>query len=157
MAEVHSVDARDQLVLDEARRAMDQQVRDVEDIRARVGSLAALAVAVSGFLGGLSLRDGAAMTWATWSGLVSAFVAVGGCAFVLWPRDLEFILNVKAMDDRIDNGHSATQMVRDTSLGLEEARLRNAGRVDVLHRTYVAGLTMVVVAMALLLVDLAGR
>jgi len=157
MAEAQKVDPRDQLVLDEARRALDQQVRDVENIRARAGSLAALAVAVSGFLGGLNLRDGAAMTWATWCGLASAFAAIACCVSVLWPRDLEFILDINAMDGRIDGGHTAAQMTRDTSLGLEAARLRNSGRVEALLWAYVGGLALVVLAVSFLLFDLAGR
>lgn len=157
LSEQVAVDPRDQLVLEEARRRIDQQKKDLEGLRNRAGSTAGYATVVASVLGGLSLRNNAQPTEWTWAGLGALVVAAASCVFVLWPRKLSLSLDVKTLDDRIDEGHDIARMMRDTSLGLVKDHGTNQRRLNRLHNAYVVSLVAVQAEVGLLLLDLVRR
>lgn len=153
----HDRDPRDELVLEEARRAVDQQVQDLGDLRARASSLAGYAVLVAGFLGGIALRDGGSVGGWMFAGFVALVGSVLTTVFIQWPRTFTFSLDAEGMDSRIDEDHTMSQMTRDASLGLAAAQKLNKGTLGVLHLAYSLGLSALVAEVVLLLVDLTRR
>jgi hypothetical protein len=145
---------RDQLVLDEARRAMDQQVRDLDGVRNRAGNLAGYAVAVGGFLGGIAPRpDGQPSVWLFAGG--GAFLVAALLTFlVLRPRELTFVRDIRVLDARVGDGDSVSSMTRDLSYGIWDDKESNQKKLDGMHDMYWWALLAVNVEAALLLVNL---
>jgi hypothetical protein len=152
-----SIDPRDQLVLDEARRAIDQQKKDLEGLRSRAGTTAGYATVVASVLGGLSLRNGAHPTVWTWAGFAALAVAAAASVYVLWSRTLTLSLDIEQMDSRIDEGDGIGTMMRNTSHALHRDRKTNQRVLNRLHTAYVLSLLFVLIELCLLLVDLARR
>lgn len=150
-------DARDQLVLDEARRGIDQQKEDLQGLRNRAGATVGYATVVASVLAGLSLRNGGEPTGWTWAGLVALGIAAVFSVFVLAPHTFTLVLNVEEMDNRIDAGDAIGQMLRDTSLALHRDHETNQRVLTLLHRAYVFSLMAVLAEVGLLLTDLARR
>jgi hypothetical protein len=148
-------DPRDRLVLDEARSLVEQQRRDLEGLRGRASTQAGVAVAVAGFLGGIGLRDGAEPSCLTWLALECLVLAVLACLYVLKPRTFHLGLDVKYMDDLIDEGQSFSEMSRNTAHGLIENFGKNQSKLIRLHWTYFVSLVAVVGEMSFFLLDLA--
>ncbi|WP_328519538.1 hypothetical protein [Kribbella sp. NBC_00359] len=144
-------------MLDEARRAIDQQKKDLEGLRSRAGTTAGYATVVASVLGGLSLRDGTHPTAWTWTGFAALAVAAAASVFVLWPRTLTLALDIEKMDGRIDKGDGIAVMIRDTSLALYRDRKANQRVLNRLHNVYVLSLFFVLIELCFLLVDLARR
>lgn len=150
-------DPRDQLVLDEARRGIDQQREDLQGLRNRAGATVGYATVVASVLAGLSLRNNANPTNWTWAGLAAFGLAATLSAFVLAPRTLTLVLNVEQMDNRIDEGDALGTMMRDTSLALHRDHEGNQRVLKRLHRAYLLSLIAVLAEVGLLLTDLARR
>ncbi len=127
---------RDQLVLDEARRAIDQQVRDLDGIRTRAGNLAGYAIAVGGFLGGIAPRsDGRPSVWLVAGG--AAFLAAALLTFlILRPREFTFVRDIRALDSRVGDGDSVSSMTRDLSYGTWDDKESNQTELNRMHRMY---------------------
>src|SRR5204863_3298263 len=81
------------LAFEEARRALEDQERAVEELRSRSGTLIAAAAITTSFFGGQTLHGQHLHTFA-WIA-VAAFVGAGlGSLCILWPRrDWEFSLD----------------------------------------------------------------
>jgi hypothetical protein len=81
------------LAFDEARRALEDQERSVEQLRSRSGALVAAAAITTSFFGGQTLHGNRLHTFA-WIA-VGAFVGIGlSTICILWPRrDWEFSLD----------------------------------------------------------------
>lgn len=151
------VDPRDQLVLDEARRGIDQQKDDLQGLRNRAGASIGYATVVTSVLTGLSLRDEAGLSVLTWAGLTTFGLAATLAVFVLAPRTLTLVLDAKQMDERIDEGDLIGTMVRDTSLALHRDYEANHRVLMRLHRAYLLSLLAVLAEVGLLVADLARR
>lgn len=145
---------RDQMVLDEARRAIDQQVRDLDGIRTRAGNLAGYAIAVGGFLGGIAPRsDGQPSVW-LYAGGAAFLVAALLTFLILRPRQFTFVRDVRALDARVGDGDTVSLMTRDLSYGIWADKESNQNKLDRMHRMYWWALLAVNVEAALLLVNL---
>ncbi len=74
------------LALEEGRRGFDQLAGEIDVLRNRAVSTLGMGGLAASFLGGLAIRDGAAVTCWTWLA-VSAFVVLAVmCVATLWPR-----------------------------------------------------------------------
>lgn len=144
---------RDQLVLDQAHRAIDQQVRDLEGVRGRAGNLAGYAVAVGGFLGGIALPDGQPSVW-LFTGAAAFLTAASLIFFILRPQAFTFVLDVPELDGRVGNGDSLSAMTRDIALGTWQNKEKNQSIINDMHQQYRWALLAVNVEAALLLVNL---
>ncbi|MEO5663741.1 MAG: hypothetical protein ABIR39_10685 [Nocardioides sp.] len=152
-----SVDAnapRDQLVLDEARRAIDQQIRDLEGVRDRAGNLAGYAVAVGGFLGGIAPRSDPHVSPWLWAGASAFLVAALLTYLILRPREFTFVRDIRALDTRVGEGQSVSSMTRDLSHGIWRDKENNQKKLDRMHRMYSGALVAVNLEAALLLFNL---
>lgn len=152
-----ALDPRDQLVLDEARRGIDQQKEDLQGLRSRAGATVGFATVVASVLAGLSLRVSANLTYWTWAGLAALGVAAAFSVFVLAPRTFTLVLDVEQMDSRIGDGDAISVMMRDTSLALHRDHETNQHVLKRLHRAYLVSLLAVLAEVGLLLTDLARR
>lgn len=84
------------LVLELALRSLDQQEREVSELRARTNTLIAAAALTASFLGAAAIREHGGLS--AWSVLALVIlVATGGLSlFVLWPRQLSFAFDARA-------------------------------------------------------------
>lgn len=156
-ASENTVDAnapRDQLVLEEARRAIDQQGRDLDGIRNRAGNLAGYAVAVGGFLGGIAPHPDDQPSGWLFAGGGSFLVAALLTFLVLRPREFTFVRDIRALDSRVGDGDSVSSMTRDLSYGIWDDKESNQSELDRMHRMYWWALLAVNAEAALLLVNL---
>lgn len=150
-------DPRDELVLGEARRAIDQQKKDLEGLRNRAGATVGFATVVASVIGGLTL--GGEGTLSVWTFLGFASLAAGFVlsAFVLFPRKLTLVMDAATIDSWIDNGDSTTQMSRSVALGIIAEYDKNASILLRMHWAYAAAMTAVLSEALLLLIDLVTR
>lgn len=151
------VDPREQMVLDEAQRGIDQQKKDLEGLRSRAGATIGYATVVISVIGGIVLRDSAKMSHPTWAGIVLFALTAALSVFVLAPRTLTFGLDPKAMDQRIDAGASISDLMRATSDGLVDSHAANQSVLEWMHRAYLASVIALLVEAAVLIFDLARR
>ena len=151
------IDPRDQLVLDEARRGIDQQKKDLEGLRVRAAATVGFSTVTASVLGGFALRDSGRMTEWTWSAFVFLALVALLCIYVLAPRTLTLVMDVKKMDAWIGDGDDIGQMMRSTSLGYDEEYCKNDKVLRRMHGAYATAILAVLIQVVLLFVDLAGR
>ena len=146
------------MVLDEARRTIDQQKRDLEGLRTRAAHLIGYATVVISVIGGLSLRaEGAAMTGWTWVSLAAFMVTALASAAVLRPRGLTLVADIDQMDGWIGEGDDVNHMMRSAALGSYADYRKNKPVLRRMHRAYLLGVVAVLVEVTVLLIDMAGR
>lgn len=148
-----SPDRRGELVLEEARRDLDQQKKDLEGLRNRAFALLGFSAVVASLLGRFDFYSNSL----SWLGLIFGVGAGICCGWVLRPQTFTFSLVVSAMDARIDQGHSINQMLRDTALGLEKSSSGNQQRLRPMHRWFRIALLLLGVETILLLIGAASR
>lgn len=152
-----NIDPREQMVLDEAQRGIDQQKKDLEGLRSRAGATIGYATVVISVIGGIVLRDSASLSNWTWAGIVFFAVAAVLSAFVLLPRTLTFGLDPKEMDQRIEEGATISDLMRATSDGLIDSQADNETVLEWMHRAYFGSVLALLVEAAALIIDLARR
>lgn len=130
------IDPRDQLVLDEAQRGIDQQKKDLEGLRSRAGATIGYATVVMSVIGSIVLRDSAKMSCLTWIGLILFGLAAVMSVSVLAPRTLTFGLDATKIDARIDRGDSISMLMRASSAGLIKSHASNEKVLKRMHRAY---------------------
>ena len=83
------------LVLDLALRSLEQQEREVSELRARTNTVIAAAALTASFLGAAAIREHGGLS--VWSVLaLVVLVATGALSlFVLWPRKLSFAFDAR--------------------------------------------------------------
>lgn len=151
------MDPRDQLVLEEARRGIDQQKKDLEGLRVRAAATIGFSTVAASVLGGFALRDSGSMTAWTWAAFVVLALVALLSVYVLAPRTLTLVMDVRQMDEWIDNGDDIAQMMRSTSLGFHNEYNKNDKRLRRMHAAYLASIVAVLAEVTLLFIDLAGR
>jgi hypothetical protein len=84
------------LVLELALRSLDQQEREVSELRARTNTVIAAAALAASFLGSAAIREhGGLSVWSVLA-LVVLFITGGVSLYVLWPRQLSFAFDARA-------------------------------------------------------------
>jgi len=151
-------DQRYELALTEARRGIDGQREDLAGVRDRASGLLAVAGLSAAFIGGLSIRDGADLS--NWT--IVAAVAFTGlvvvASFVLWPRKFTFALNAEILVAWANQEAATTsEMDRRLAEHLTNHYDKNEKAVRWLFRAYTAGIVLLAVEIAALLIDLRGR
>lgn len=151
------LDPRRSILLDEARRTIEQQIKDLDSLRGRATSLITLAVAVATFLVGSALREGVYLHCWGIVGIALLAVAVGASLTCLWPSSFTFNLNVEAIDDAIHDGRSADEIARNNAFGLRDAGSSNQKKLDRMMRVYVGALVAAVTGAVVLAASLMWR
>lgn len=151
------IDPRDQLVLDEAQRGIDQQKKDLEGLRGRAGATIGYSAVVISVIGGIVLRDSARMSALTWIGLGLFVITAALSVFVLAPKTLTLKLDPEWMDERIEHGDSISTMMRSASHGLVRAHATNERTFTWMHRAYLLSVLTLLAEACVLIVDLSRR
>lgn len=151
-------DERYTVVLEEARRAMDQQRSDLAGLRDRAGSLLGFAGLVGAFIGGLSIREDAKVSGRSWSAVIAFALLALAVLYVLKPRKFTLMLASPKLVGWIENGDATIDTLRrDTALWLDSHHTKNQNTLNRLHAAYLAGIVMLLVEVCALLIDLTGR
>jgi hypothetical protein len=84
-----------EIVYELALRALDQQEREVGELRARTNTVIAAAALIASFLGAAAIREhGGLSVWSVVA-LVVLVVTDGLCLYILWPRELRFAFDAR--------------------------------------------------------------
>lgn len=126
----------EELIHATASRALDQQERQVSELRARTGTLLAAAALAASFLGANALqRDG--ITPLAVAAVLALVLALGLCLSVLVPHTMIFALDARELHDAIyaDIDDPALVHVR-VAYYLHDVRAENQPVVDRLFNRF---------------------
>jgi hypothetical protein len=149
-------DPRRQLVLDEARRAIDQQIRDLDGVRSRASSLVALTIAGGTFLAGVMVNQGIQPN----CGAISGLLLLGAAALLALNtlRPYSFTFNLKIVDfDQRSFQDDADTLVRAAALSLAEDARDNRAMLDRLFTQYLVALALLVLGLATIAISIIWR
>ena len=149
------------LAYQEATRALDEQERAVDELRARAGTLFAAAAIATSFFGGQVLHRGhvPAMAWVA----IGCFVALGGAILaILWPRrDWEFALSPTLListyiEPAAGNPVDLPAIHRDLALHMDRSATQNREQLRVLMAVFRGGVALLVIEMIAWVIVLAN-
>ena len=134
------------LALDEAWRGLNRLDDELTRVRDRASRLLTIGALAASFLGGLSLRNNANLTVATWLGIVALCAVMVLSAVVLFPRKLYSTVDP---DDLVywgdDSSMTVDDMRRNLAIYLTGKYPHNRQVVETLTwLTVVAGIAMLV-------------
>jgi hypothetical protein len=123
-----------QIVCDQAQKALEQQERQVNELRQRTGTLLAAAALTASFFGAAALgRDGVAAPVVL--AAIALAVAVLSGLYVLYPHELEFSVDARGLyDDLVGDQDEPERLLVRLAFGLRDTRERNGRVVDRLAR-----------------------
>lgn len=154
MTDAKPPDERLALVFAESVRAIERQASAVDELRGRATAMVGAGAVVAGFLGQPALERGgcAAAVGA------AAFAALGlMAAFVLWPREWDFITNVRqVIKHHIDRDDDASidQLRWALAIDLRDAYEKNEPKRKDLVRAVTASCGLLVVEVGAFLLAL---
>lgn len=145
-------------ILNEARRAIDVQVGQLDELRARTGLLFAAASLSGSFLGSAAAKGGLSLGF--WGGgAVVAFVcAIGACIKVLWPKKEAWLFVTSPMHlirEWVETKRYDESMQLFLAKSLEENFDANKERLDELYLWFQAAALSVGVEVILGTIQLA--
>lgn len=123
-----------QLLYDQAQKALEQQERQVNELRQRMGTLLAAAALIASFFGTAALGHDGVTAPVVLAGMMLAVTVLSGL-YVLFPHELVFAGDARRLYDTLksDRGDSDRLHMR-LAFGLRDTRERNGRRVDWLSR-----------------------
>ncbi len=134
-----------EIIYEQAQKALEQQERQVNELRQRTGTLLAAAALTASFFGAATLgRDGVAAP-VVLAGVALVVTVLSGL-YVLYPHELEFSVDARRLYDYLlpDQG-DPEGLLLSLAFGLRDTRERNGHAVDLLARCLaVAALALVV-------------
>jgi hypothetical protein len=149
-------DPRRLLVLEEARRGIDHQVKDLEGLRTRTGALITLAVGGLTFLAGVVINRGLDVSCVGLVGFILMGAAASGGLNILRPHEFTFSLDIERFDER-SHTDGLDDFIRAASFGLRDAANGNQQKLDRLFTYYGVALLMLVAGAAAVIVSLDWR
>jgi hypothetical protein len=122
------------LTYDQAQKALDQQERQVVELRQRAGTLLGVAALTASLLGATALgRDGLGIP-VVLAGIALAVTVLSGL-YVLYPHKLEFASDARRLyDDLAPDRDDPDRLHLQLAFGARDTRVRNGRRVDRLTR-----------------------
>lgn len=123
-----------QIVYEQAQKALEQQERQVNELRQRTGTLLAAAALSASFFGAAAVgRDGVAVP-VVLAGTALAITVLSGL-YVLYPHELEFSIDARRLyDDLALDERDPERFLLRLAFGLRDTRERNSPSVDRLAR-----------------------
>jgi hypothetical protein len=123
-----------QLTYEQAQKALEQQERQVDELRQRMGTLLAAAALTASFFGAAALgRDGVALP-VVLAGISLAATVLSGL-YVLYPHRMEFATDARRLYDALEpDRDDPEQLHLRLAFGLRDTRQENGRRVDWLAR-----------------------
>lgn len=134
-----------QLTYDQAQKALDQQERQVSDLRQRTGTLLGAAALTASFFGAAALgRDGVGIPVGI-AGIALAVTVLSGL-YVLYPHPMEFATDARRLYDALEPDRDDLERLQlRLAFGLRDTREENGRRVDRLARCLaIAAIALVV-------------
>lgn len=148
-------DERYTVVLEEARRALDQQRSDLAGVRDRASNLLGFAGLAGAFIGGLAVRDGAEISGWAWTAVVAFALLALSVDYVLKPRKFTLMLASPKLVGWIENDDATVDTLRrDTALWLDDHHTSNQKTLDSMYTAYLAGIALFLIEVCVLMIDL---
>lgn len=123
-----------QLTYEQAQKALEQQERQVNELRQRTGTILAAAALTASFFGAAALHRDGLVAPVVLAAIALAVTVLSGL-YVLYPHELNFSIDARWLYDdlAVDEGDPERMLVR-LAFGLRDTRARNGGMVDRLAR-----------------------
>jgi hypothetical protein len=83
------------LVYELALRSLDQQERELSELRSRTNTVIAAAAVIASFLGAAAIREHDGLTALAFLALAVLVITGGLSLYVLWPRELRFAFDAR--------------------------------------------------------------
>jgi cytochrome c-type biogenesis protein CcmH/NrfG len=134
-----------QLTYEQAQKALEQQERQVNELRQRTGTLLAAAALTASFFGAAALgRDGVALP-VVLAGIALAVTVLSGL-YVLYPHRMEFATDARRLYDALESDRDDPERLHlRLAFGLRDTREENGRRADWLARCLaLAAITLVI-------------
>lgn len=125
-----------ELIYEQAQKALEQQERQVNELRQRTGTLIAAAALTASFFGTAALgRDGVSVP-VVLAGVALAVTVLSGL-YVLYPHDLDFASDARRLYDALKSDRDdAGRIYLRLAFGLRDTRTQNGSRVEWLVRGF---------------------
>jgi cytochrome c-type biogenesis protein CcmH/NrfG len=137
-----------ELTYEQAHKALEQQERQVNELRQRTGTLLAAAALTASFFGAAALgRDGVGIP-VVLAGVALAVTVLSGL-YVLYPHELKFASDARRLyDDLASDKDDSERLHLRLAFGLRDTRERNGLRVDQLVRCLAVSAVALVIQVA---------
>jgi hypothetical protein len=133
-----------ELTYEQAQKALEQQERQVNELRQRMGTLLGAAALTASFFGAAALgRDGTSLP-VVLAGIALAVTVLSGL-FVLYPHRMEFSTDARRLFDALRLEEDLERLHLRLAFGLRDAREHNGRRIDWLARGFTVATVALVV------------
>jgi hypothetical protein len=123
-----------QLIYEQAQKALEQQERQVYELRQRTGTLLAAAALIASFFGTAAVGRGGGAVPVVLAAFALVVTVLSGL-YVLYPHQLDFALDARRLyDDLVVDEHDSDQLLLSVAFGLRDRRELNGRTVDRLGR-----------------------
>jgi len=134
-----------QIIYEQAQKALEQQERQVNELRQRTGTLLAAAALTASFFGAAALGRDGVVAPVVLAGVALAVTVLSGL-YVLYPHELEFSVDARRLYDDLEGDQDdPDRLLIRLGFGLRDSRERNGMVVDRLARCLaIAAIALVV-------------
>jgi len=133
-----------ELTYEQAQKALEQQERQINELRQRTGTLLGAAALTASFFGAAALgRQGVGIP-VVLAGIALAVTVLSGL-YVLYPHELKFASDARRLYDRLAPDRDPERLHLRLAFGLRDAREQNGKRVaQLLHCLSIAAGALVI-------------
>jgi ABC-type transport system involved in cytochrome bd biosynthesis fused ATPase/permease subunit len=137
-----------QLTYEQAQKALEQQERQVNELRQRIGTLLGAAALTASFFGVAAVgRDGVSLP-VVMAGVALAVTVLSGL-YVLYPHELQFASDARRLYDHLAPDREDPERLHlRLAFGLRDTREQNGKRVDQLLRCLAIAAVALVIQIA---------
>lgn len=136
-----------QLTYEQAQKALEQQERQVNELRQRMGTLLGAAALTASFFGSAALgRNGTSLP-VVLAGIALGVTVLSGL-FVLYPHRMQFAADARRLYDALQDVTDPERLHILIAFGLRDTRTQNGRRVDWLAGGVAIGAVALVVQIA---------
>jgi hypothetical protein len=119
-----------EIVYEQAQKALEQQERQVDELRQRTGTLLAAAALTASFFGAAALGGDGIVAPVILAAVALAVTVLSGL-YVLYPHELEFSADARRLyDDLVVDQDKPDRVLLRLAFGIRDTRERNGRVVD---------------------------
>jgi hypothetical protein len=138
----------DEIIYEQAQKALEQQERQVNELRQRTGTLLAAAALTASFFGAAALGHDGIIAPVVLAAVALAVTVLSGL-YVLYPHQLEFSADARLLyDDLVGDQEHPDSLLLRIAFGFRDTRERNGKVVDRLARCLAIAAVALVVQIA---------
>jgi hypothetical protein len=131
------------IVYELALRSLDQQERELAELRSRTNTVIAAAALIASFLGAATIRENSGLGALTILALVVLVITGGLSLWVLWPRELRFAIDARATyEDLYPLLDDPAEAQLRVAYGGRDRYTRNKESIDQLELAFQAAVLM---------------